>query len=440
MAKKKMKLPAEHGFPNPPFTKEMKATHTILAPDIFPIHMMLIAEIFTMYGYKFRVLHDSGKQVIQKGLEQLHNDMCYPAICTSGQQLYALTSGEYDPHKVALIQFQTGGGCRASNYIWMLRKALHNMGMDDVPVLSLSFSKMEKSSGFRISKLMMMKGIVAVMYGDMLMLLKNQVKPYEAHAGDTQKTVDRWVAELTDQFRKNRGLFGKAFRKNMQDIAADFHAIERKQVKKTKVGIVGEIYVKYSPLGNNGLEEFLESQNCEFMVPGVLGFFQFMFDNQKTDRKLYGGSIRGAFIAKAGSALMRKVEKIFIETLRQYPEFVVPTPFSHICELGDRIIGRGVKMGEGWLLPAEIAELLEKGYENIICAQPFGCLPNHIVAKGTIRTLRNLYPNANICPVDYDAGASKVNQENRIKLMLALAEESEAKRTQDQSEQRSTPA
>lgn len=425
MAKKKTRLPAEHGFVNPPFTKEMKATHDILAPDIFPIHMMLIAEIFRMYGYRFHVLHSGGKQVIQKGLEQIHNDMCYPVICMTGQQLSALASGQFDPHKAALIQFQTGGGCRASNYIWMIRKALHNMGMDDVPVLSLSFSNMEKNSGFRISKLMMMKGIVAVMYGDLLMLLKNQVKPYEATPGETEKTVDKWVGELTGQFRKNRGLFGRAFRKNLQEIARDFHAIKRKNIKKTKVGIVGEIYVKYSPLGNNGLEAFLESQNCEYMVPGVLAFFQYMFDNQKTDRKLYGGSIKGAVFAKAGSALMRKVEKTFIKTLQAYPEFVLPTPFSHISELGERIIGKGVKMGEGWLLPAEIAELLENGYNNIICAQPFGCLPNHIVAKGTLRTLRNLYPKANICPVDYDAGASRVNQENRIKLMLALAKEAE---------------
>lgn len=426
MAKKQIKDPCDYGFPNPPFTKEMKATHQILAPDIFPIHMKLISEIFSMYGYRFVVLHDSGKQVIETGLEHIHNDMCYPAICTSGQQLWALASGQYDPHKTALIQFQTGGGCRASNYIWMLRKALHSMGMDDVPVLSLSLSKVEKNgNGFKITKMMLMKGVVAVIYGDLLMLLKNQVKPYEAHPGETQAVLDRWVRELTGQFRRNRGLFGKSFRRNLRAIAEDFHNVERLNVKKTKVGIVGEIYVKYSPLGNNGLEAFLESQNCEFMVPGVLSFFQYMFDNWKTDRKLYGGSVRTSIAAKAGSSLMRRVEKAFIETLQAYPEFVAPTPFSHICELGDRVIGRGVKMGEGWLLPAEIAELLEKGYNNVICAQPFGCLPNHIVGKGTVRTLRNLYPKANICPVDYDAGASRVNQENRIKLMLAMAQENE---------------
>ena len=336
MSRKQIKDPCDYGFPNPPFTKEMKKAHRILAPDIFPIHMRLIGEIFSMYGYQFVVLHDSGKPVIEKGLEHIHNDMCYPAICTSGQQLWALASGQYDPHKTALIQFQTGGGCRASNYIWMLRKALHNMGMDDVPVLSLSLSKVEKNgNGFRITKMMLMKGIVAVIYGDMLMLLKNQVKPYEAHPGETQAVLDRWVKRLTDQFRQNRGLFGKAFRKNLREIAEDFHNIERLNVKKTKVGIVGEIYVKYSPLGNNGLEAFLESQGCEFMVPGVLSFFQYMFDNQKTDRKLYGGSIRGAIAAKAGSALMKRVENAFIETLKAYPEFVAPTPFSHICELGD---------------------------------------------------------------------------------------------------------
>ncbi len=434
MSKKPTKEPCDYGFPNPPFTKEMKKTHDILAPDIFPIHMMLISEIFHMYGYRFVVLHDSGKKVIEKGLEHIHNDMCYPAICTSGQQLYAITSGEYDPHKVALLQFQTGGGCRASNYIWMLRKALHNMGLDDVPVLSLSFSKMEKSSGFRITKMMLAKGLVAVIYGDMLMLLKNQVKPYEAHEGDTMAVVDKWVKKLTEQFRHNRGLFGHKFRKNLAEIAEDFHNVERRNVRKTKVGIVGEIYVKYSPLGNNGLEEFLESQNCEYMVPGVLGFFQYMFDNQKTDRKLYGGTIRGAIASGLGSKLAHSVENAFIDTLKKYPEFVAPTPFSHICELGDRVIGRGVKMGEGWLLPAEIAELLEKGYNNVICAQPFGCLPNHIVGKGTVRTLRNLYPKANICPVDYDAGASRVNQENRIKLMLAMAQENEAQTGEEGAE------
>ena len=420
----KKKAPScPYDFPHAEFTKEMKKSYKILAPDIFPIHMELIRQVFLMYGYDLEILHTRGKHIIDRGLESLHNDMCYPAICMSGQQLDALVSGEYDPHKCALIQFQTGGGCRASNYIWLLRKALHNMGMDYVPVISLSFSGMEKASGFRITPMMIAKGMVAVIYGDMLMLLRNQVKPYECNPGDTQRVIDHWYEELTGQFRRNRGLFGKKFRQNLRAIAQDFHNIPRKNEKKIKVGIVGEIYVKYSPFGNNGLEEFLESQGCEYMVPGVLGFFQFMFDNKQTDRRLYGGHFKSATAAKLGASMTGKIERIFRETLAEFPEFSAPTSFEHIKQLGDRVIGRGVKMGEGWLLPAEAAELIEKGYPNIICAQPFGCLPNHIVGKGTVRTLRQMYPTANICPIDYDSGASKVNQENRIKLMLAMAQE-----------------
>lgn len=407
------------------FTKEMKKTHTILAPDIFPTHMDLLKEIFKMYGYNICVLKDTGKPVLDAGLRHLHNDMCYPAICTAGQQLYALKSGRFDPHKVALIQFQTGGGCRASNYIWLLRKALKNMNMEYVPVISLSFNGMEKCSGFRITPMMLLKGLMAILYGDMLMLLRNQVRPYEKNPGETVRLVEHWNRKLTEQFRHNRGLVGKALRQNLKEIAADFHAIERLNVKKTKVGIVGEIYVKYSALGNNGLEEFLMAQDCEFMVPGVLPFFQCMFANRETDYKLYGGSklvLSGSnFLAKKAADL----EHLIPEALAPYPEFTPPADFEHIKELGDKVIGRGVKMGEGWLLPAEIAELLENGYNNIVCTQPFGCLPNHIVGKGVIRTVKELYPKANICAVDYDAGASKVNQENRIKLMLAVAREEE---------------
>lgn len=412
------------GFERPQFTREMKETHTILCPDIFPIHMRLVTEIFKMYGYRVEILRSRGRQVIQRGLEQVHNDMCYPAICMCGQQIDALTSGKYDPHKVALIQFQTGGGCRASNYIWMLRKALHNMGFDYVPVLSLSFSKVEKHSGFRITPMMMVKGLIAILYGDMMMLLKNQVKPYEQNPGDTDAVMDKWYAKLADEMKHNRGLFGRALSKNLRAMAEDFHNIPRTAVKKTKVGIVGEIYVKYSAFGNNGLEDFLAGEGCEYMVPGVFPFFQYMFDCHLAERDLYGdGSRRGTLLSRIGAWVGAKLEKRFQKALEPYPEFVRPGTFRELRERGEKLLGRGVNMGEGWLLPAEIAELVEKGYTNVICVQPFGCLPNHIVGKGVVRTIRNTYPHANICPVDYDAGASKVNQENRIKLMLALTEE-----------------
>ena len=410
------------------FTKQMKKDYTIIAPDIFPTHMELIAELFRTYGYNLVVAHYEGKQVIDTGLKYLHNDVCYPAICTVGQQLYALTCGDYDPHRCALIMFQTGGGCRASNYIFLMRKALKNMGMDYVPVISLSFGGLEKYSGFKITPMMFAAGLRILTYGDMLMLLKNQCLPYEENAGDTGRLVKKWVRTLTEQFRHNRGLTASAMKKNLAAIAADFHAIPRRYRQATKVGIVGEIYVKYSSFGNNGLEKFLLSQGCEYMVPGVLGFFQYCVANVEKGYEYYGGSkwlLRGGRFAER---LTVKWEDWLIDALKPYPEFTAPVAFDDVKRLADQVIDRGVKMGEGWLLPGEAAGLIEKGYTNIVCAQPFGCLPNHIAGKGTVRRLRELYPGANIFPIDYDAGASKVNQENRIKLMLAMARDQEAAR------------
>ncbi len=404
------------------FTSEMKKDYTILVPDIFPSHMELLKEIFTMYGYNIAIMHYEGQKVIDTGLQYIHNDMCYPAICSIGQLLYAIKCGDYDSHKVALLQFQTGGGCRASNYIWLLRKALKNMGMEYIPVISLSFSGMEKQSGFKITPAMLLKGIMAVLYGDMLMLLRNQIAPYEKNKGETQRLVDKWNRELIEQFKYNKGLIGKSVKRNLHNIAEEFCKIKRTGEKKTRVGIVGEIYVKYSQFGNNGLEAFLASENCEFMVPGVLGFVQYCFAGFDIDKEYYGGSRKNLFV-KIAYKLVGKLEKYLLDALKDFPEIVAPYEFEHLQELADKVLDRGVRMGEGWLLPAEMAELIEKGYNNIVCAQPFGCLPNHIVGKGVIRTLKEIYPNANICPVDYDSGASKVNQENRIKLMLSVERE-----------------
>lgn len=405
------------------FTPQMKEEYTIIAPDIFPTHMELLAEVFRMYGYRLTVVHYEGKEVIDTGLKYLHNDVCYPAICTLGQQIYALTCGDFDPHKCALIQFQTGGGCRASNYLCLLRKALSNMGMDYVPVISLSFGRYETYSGFKITPLMLVQGLRSLLYGDMLLLLKNQCLPYERDPGSTERLIKAWVHELTQQFRHKRGLTAAGMKKNLAKIAKDFHDLPKVPRQLTKVGIVGEIYVKYSSFGNNGLEKFLLSQGCEPMVPGVLGFFQYCFANAETDHNYYGGSNIRRIACNWIGHLADGWEEWMTDALRPFPEFVPPIPFTRVKTLADRVIDRGVKMGEGWLLPGEAAGLIESGYPNIICAQPFGCLPNHIVGKGTIRRLRTLYPDANIFPIDYDAGASRVNQENRIKLMLAMANE-----------------
>lgn len=408
------------------FTKQMKREYTILCPDIFPMHMGLFEKIFRNNGYKLEVVRDEGKEVIDAGLKYIHNDMCYPAICSCGQLIYALESGRYDVHKTALIFFQTGGGCRASNYIFLLRKALEEMGLSFVPVISVSFAGLEKYSGFKLTIPMLLSGFASIVYGDMLMLLKNQVEPYETNKGDTEKVTQRWLADLSEGFKRKTGFSKKKILRNLSAIAKDFHEIPKTPKTLVKVGIVGEIYVKYSPFANRGLEKFLLSEGCEIMVPGVMGFLQYCAANVEVDHRYYGGSFIKYFIGKKAEKILAGYDGLIEKALEDYPEFVTPASFEKIKLMADKVIDRGVKMGEGWLLPGEVAELIEKGYNNVVCAQPFGCLPNHIVGKGTIRKLRELYPDANIFPVDYDAGASKVNQENRIKLMLSIAREEKA--------------
>ena len=408
------------------FTKQMKREYTILCPDIFPMHMGLFEKIFRNNGYKLEVVRDEGKEVIDAGLKYIHNDMCYPAICSCGQLIYALESGRYDVHKTALIFFQTGGGCRASNYIFLLRKALEEMGLSFVPVISVSFAGLEKYSGFKLTVPMLLSGFASVVYGDMLMLLKNQVEPYEKNKGDTEKVTQKWLADLSEGFKRKTGFSKKKILRNLSAIAKDFHEIPKTPKTLVKVGIVGEIYVKYSPFANRGLEKFLLGEGCEIMVPGVMGFLQYCAANVEVDHRYYGGSFIKYFIGQKAEKILAGYDGLIEKALEDYPEFVTPASFEKIKLMADKVIDRGVKMGEGWLLPGEVAELIEKGYNNVVCAQPFGCLPNHIVGKGTIRKLRELYPDANIFPVDYDAGASKVKQENRIKLMLSIAREEKA--------------
>ncbi|MBQ5414720.1 MAG: 2-hydroxyacyl-CoA dehydratase, partial [Firmicutes bacterium] len=361
------------------FTKKMKEEYTIIAPDIFPTHMELFEAAFRLYGFNMVAVHYDGKKVIDTGLKYLHNDVCYPAICSLGQQLYALSCGDFDPEKSALIMFQTGGGCRASNYIMLLRKALKNMGMENVPVISVSFTGLEKNSGFKITPAMALTALRCLIYGDMLLLLKNQTLPYEINKGDTRRAVDKWVKEISAQFARKDGLTSRSMKKNLATMAKDFHDIPREKKDLIKVGIVGEIYVKYAALGNNGLEDFQLSQGCEYMIPGTLGFFQYCFANMEKDHEYYGGGIGALLGGRLAGRISEKWEEAILEALEPYPEFVPPVSFDKVKELADRVIDRGVKMGEGWLLPGETAELIEKGYSNVICAQPFGCLPNHIV-------------------------------------------------------------
>ncbi len=404
------------------FTKEMKEEYTILLPMMAPIHFNIIRNVFTHYGYKTVLLDTEGPEIAQVGLKYVHNDTCYPALLVIGQFIHALQSGKYDVNKVALMITQTGGGCRASNYIHLLRKALKKAGFEQIPVISLNLSGMEKNSGFTLTIPMIRRMAAGLIYGDELMLLRNQVQPYELNVGDAQKLVEKWISVLSKQFEKGKGFTASEIDSNMDEIARSFTEIKINKVPKVKVGVVGEIYVKYAALGNNNLERFLAEQGCEVNLPGIMGFMLFKVDNRIEDIKLYGGNKIKYTIANALMNYFTKLETSLIESVKKYG-FVPPSAYVHTKSLVDGVIGFGSKMGEGWLLTAEMLELTEAGYGNIVCAQPFGCLPNHINGKGMIRKIKSIDDRANIVAIDYDPGAPRVNQENRIKLMLAVAKE-----------------
>ena len=401
----------------------MKEEYTILCPMMLPMHFELMVEVFRNCGYKMELLTTSGPNIVQEGLKYVHNDTCYPALLVIGQFIDALKSGKYDIDKTALIITQTGGGCRASNYIHLLRKALRKAGFQNVPVISLNLSGLEKNPGFHVTLSMIRKIVAAVVYGDALMLLHNQVKAYEIEEGSSAKLSKKWIQKLTEQFNHNRGYTLKEESENIKQMAAEFAKIPVHRVKKVKVGIVGEIYVKYAAFANNHLEDFLAEQDCEVNVPGLMSFAIFKIDNRLEDIKLYGGNPLKYAAVKTLMDFVLKMEDVLISSIKTQPCFHAPTPYSHIKELVDGVIGYGDKMGEGWLLTAEMLELTEAGYGNIVCAQPFGCLPNHICGKGMIRRIKEKDPRANIVPIDYDPSATRVNQENRIKLMLAVAKE-----------------
>ncbi|MDE5946308.1 MAG: 2-hydroxyacyl-CoA dehydratase [Oscillospiraceae bacterium] len=401
------------------FTDDMVKTHKILVPNMLPIHFKLIISILEASGYKMELLQNESRSVVDEGLKNVHNDACYPALLVVGQFMDALKSGKYDPNKTALIMSQTGGGCRASNYIHLIRKCMQK-NYPQIPVISLNFSGLEKDSAFKVSAPMFLKMLYAVLYGDLLMICYNKCRAYELVKGSAFKLLKKWQTILGNIFRtgSNRYLNTK---KMYNTILSDFDKIELSNAKKIKVGIVGEIYVKYSPLANNHLEDFLISENCEPVVPSLLEFVMYCAVGNMTDGLLYNNVTKSSVINGIGYKLIYGKQKELINVMKNYNKFDPPHDFEHLRHLADKYINQGVVMGEGWLIPAEMASLVESGVENVISAQPFGCLPNHIVAKGMARTIKTAYPNANIVAIDYDPGATRVNQENRIKLMLANA-------------------
>ena len=401
------------------FTQEMKREYTLLMPQMLPVHFGMFQKMLQMEGYKVDMLMTRHHAIVEEGQKYVHNDTCYPALLVIGQLIDAVKNGGYDPHKVALLITQTGGGCRASNYIHLLRKALHKAGYDYIPVISVSFG-VEKNPGFKLSLSLIRKLAYAMLYGDVIVNLANQVRPYEVNAGAADAMTERWENELVESFGKGRRMRFPQFVKTIKEIVADFESIPVRQEEKIKVGIVGEIYVKFSPLGNNNLEQFLLSEGCEVIVPGLTDFIIFKIFNRITDIELYGGSKAKYVACKALMEYVVRRQNVMIDIIGK-SRFRAPTHFEEIHKSVHEYLGDGNKMGEGWLLTGEMLELIHDGVPNIVCTQPFGCLPNHIVGKGMIRPLKDDYPDSNIVAIDYDPSATAINQENRIKLMLANA-------------------
>ena len=416
------------------FTEEMKKEYTLLMPQMLPVHFAMMARLLETEGYKVEMLTTSGKSIVEAGQKYVHNDTCYPALLVIGQLIDAIQSGKYDIHKVGLLITQTGGGCRASNYIHLLRKALKKAGLEFVPVVSVNLSGLEKNPGFKLTIPFIRKAVFAMMYGDIIVQTANQVRPYESVSGQTDETIESCMRRLLDGMNQGKGLSYESMKENFKWIVQAFKDVPVQGEPKVRVGVVGEIYIKYSPLGNNNLEQFLLSEGAEPVVPGLTDFIIFKINNREVDVNLYGGKWIKKKVCQIFEDYVKKCQRAMIEAMKE-GGFRAPGTFDDLHHLIKGYLGDGNKMGEGWLLTAEMLELIHAGTPNIVCTQPFGCLPNHIVGKGMIRKLKDDYPFSNIVAIDYDPGATKINQENRIKLMLAnareLARESQAAHVQE---------
>ena len=402
------------------FTKQMRDdNYTILCPQMSPIHFTMLQAAFNACGYNFEVM-ESNKSCIDTGLKYVNNDACYPSLIVVGQIMNALLSGKYDLNKTAVVISQTGGGCRATNYIGFIRRALEKAGMSQIPVLSLSLSGLEHHSGFKITPKLALKAVEACLYGDLFMRVVYRTRPYEVNPGETNALHKKWEYKLCKELSDNS--FGiHRFKKNMKKIVEEFDAIPVKDIKKPRVGIVGEILVKFSPTANNNLVELLESEGAEAVMPDLVDFFLYGFRNATFKYENLGFDKKSVRINNLGIKAIEWFRNSAKKALIESKHFTPTSDIWEMSEMAEKVVSIGNQTGEGWFLTGEMLHLLHDGVPNIICTQPFACLPNHIVGKGVIKKLRAMNPDANIVAVDYDPGASEVNQLNRIKLMLATA-------------------
>ncbi|MBP3597641.1 MAG: 2-hydroxyacyl-CoA dehydratase [Clostridia bacterium] len=405
------------------FTQEMRESgYTILCPQLAPIHFDLLAPALSSLGYNIHLLRECTEHTVEVGLKYVNNDACYPAIITTGQMIEALQSGKFDINKTAIIMSQTGGGCRATNYMAFIRKALKDAGFAHVPLVSFNIAGLEKASGFKITPKMVDKLLRCVVYGDLLQKMLYRNRPYEVNKGETKALFDKWMEKSADLIINGNY---KDYKKSMYDIVNDFEKIKlNTTIKKPKVGIVGEILIKYHPFGNNFVADKLEAEGAEVVLPDFMGFLKFICTHKITFNTLLNRNKTSSKIFKVVIKLIGILERDMKKALAKSKKGYLPV--CDIMALEDNvkdILSIGNQTGEGWFLTAEMVEYIEHGIPNIVCVQPFACLPNHVVGKGVIKTIRAKYPNANIAPIDYDPGASETNQTNRLKLMMTVAKE-----------------
>ena len=404
------------------FTKEMKKTYTILVPQMAPIHFELLETAVKSCGYNVVLLRNCTNHTVETGLKYVNNDACYPSILVTGQMIEALQSGKYDPNKTALIMSQTGGGCRATNYIGFIRKALKDAGFGNVPVISFNVVGMEKMPGFKITIPLLERLLKTIIYGDLLQKMLTKNRAYEINKGETQALYEKWMEKCKQLLKKSSN---KQFKQSIYDMVDDFEKIELDTSQlKPRVGIVGEVLIKYHPFGNNYVANLLEKEGAEVILPDFMGFVKFIATHKITFNQLIKTGAVKANVFKYAIKLIDILEKDSVKELSNSKKgYLLP---CNIWELEDKvkdILSIGNQTGEGWFLTAEMIEYIEHGIPNIVCVQPFACLPNHVVGKGVIKTIRSKYPNANIAPIDYDPGASEANQTNRLKLLMTVAKD-----------------
>ncbi len=410
------------------FTKAMKEDgYTILCPQMSPIHFNLLQPALNSCGYNFVILDNDNKTAVDTGLKYVNNDACYPSLIVVGMIMDALLSGKYDLNHVAVAMTQTGGGCRASNYAGFIRRALRKAGMPQIPVIAISANGIEKNEGLKFTPKLLLKAVQAIVYGDVFMRCLYRMRPYEAVPGSANALHEKWEKTCADSLSKSSVNMGE-FRKNVRGIIQDFDALPITDVVKPRVGIVGEILVKFLPAANNYLVELLESEGAEAVMPDLLDFFFYCFYNSNFKSEFLGTKKSTSALLNVAITYLEHFRGVASEELRNSKHFTPPSPISQLANMAKDYVSLGNQTGEGWFLTGEMLELIHSGVPNIVCAQPFACLPNHIVGKGVIKELRNTHPEANIVAVDYDPGASEVNQLNRIKLMLATANRNLQKR------------